>query len=210
LAGKKRKLPKAALAQMKIAAAHASKKTGKTALEIFKEYYLRLMDKYSDYFFSGPWPKKFDINHATNFTREDLDFIDENEDEYVDRVETVMLKKNISLAGFNAIGATLWTRQAYFKQFIRPELKPLFDILKKLAETGTSSEEILTKLKEECEVLSVIHWSLVDLLEVEYLEGQLDLRTAEVLELIHTKEGYPDCEENRCKYQREKLKKKPS
>jgi len=32
----------------------------------------------------------------------------------------------------------------------------------------------------------------------------VDLKASEVLELIHNKEGYPECEETMCKYQREK------
>ena len=204
---KKRKLPKAALEQMiSTAEAISKERKDKTAQEIFKEY-LTLMDKYSDYFFSELWPKKFDIKRATTFTREDLDFIDENEDEYVERLETVILKKNISLKGYHSIAGTFWTRQAYLKQFIRPQLKTISDPFKELAKTGTSAEEILAKLKEECTEMSVIHWSLVDLLEDEFLEGQLDLKVSEVLELIHTKEGYPECESSKCKFQRKKLKK---
>jgi hypothetical protein len=209
LAGKKRKLPRAALDQLRIAAEGASKRTGKTALEIFKRY-LTLINKYSDYFFSEPWPKKFDYKRVTTFTREDLDFIDENEDEYVDRVLTVVMKKNISLAGYGLKGGLFWTTQAYDKQFIIPVLKPIHEVFKKLAKTGISAEEILSKLKEKFEDIGFIHFSFEELLEVEGLETTVDLKASEVLELIHTKEGYPECEEKRCKYQREKLKKKPN
>jgi hypothetical protein len=207
LARKKLKLPRAALEQLMSAAEQISKQaTGKTATKIFKEY-LTLMDKYSDYFFSEPWPKKYDYKHATTFTREDTDFIDENEDEYVDRVLTVFLKKNMSLEGFAAFQAD-WTYKAYYEQFIRPELKLVFEAFKGLAKTGISAEEILMKLKEQFEDVSFVHLSLVDMLEVECLDGPLDLKASEVMELIHTKEGYPECEENRCIHQREKLKKK--
>lgn len=206
--GKKRKLPRAAVEQLMHAAKRASEKaTGKTAVEIFKEH-LRLMDKYSDYFFSEPWPKRHDFKRATTFTREDLDFIDENEDEYVDRVLTVFLKKNISLEGFNYIAGTLWTYQAYREQFIVPELKLVWDAFKELVKTGMSAEEILAKLKEQFEDIGFVHFSLVDLLEAECLDEPLDLKASEVMELIHTKEGYEECDEHRCKYQREKLKKK--
>jgi hypothetical protein len=127
----------------------------------------------------------------------------------VDRVLTVCMKKNISLKGFDAIAGMFWTQQAFHKQFIRPELKRVFEAFKELAKTGTSAEEILTKLKEQFEDdMFLVHFSLVDMLEVECLDGPLDLKASEVMELIHTKEGYyPECEENRCKYQREKLKK---
>ena len=107
---KKRKLPKVALAQMMSMAEWASKDAkDRTSQEIFK-LHLRLMDKYSDYFFSEPWPKKFDYKRITTFTCEDSDFIDENEDEYEDRVLTVIMKKNISFEGFGVKGGLFWTR----------------------------------------------------------------------------------------------------
>ena len=166
------------------------------------------MDKYRDYVFSEPWPKKFDYKHVATFTREDLDFIDENEEEYVDRVLTVFLKKNISFEGFGVKGGFFWTHQAYNKQFMLPALKPVFQTFRELVKTGINAEEILVKLKDRFGDLSFIHFSFEELLEVECLDASVDLKTSEVLELIHTKEGYPECEESSCKHQREKLKKK--
>jgi hypothetical protein len=181
-----------------------SKKTDKTAMELFKTY-LTLMDKYSDYFFSEPWPIKYEYDLATTFTPEDLDFLHANEDEYADRFLTLCLKKNMSLEGFNAPFGTFWTQQAYHEQFIRSELKPVFEAFKALAKTGASAEEILTKLKEQFEDIFLVHLSLVDLLEVECLAEPIDLKAKEVLDLIHTKEGLPECGEYRCKLQRGKL-----
>jgi ribosomal protein L16 Arg81 hydroxylase len=181
-----------------------SKDEDKTAMELFRTY-LTLMDKYSDYFFSEPWPKKYDFKRATTFTSEDLDFIDENEDEYVDRVLTVFLKKNMSLEGFNATFGMFWTQQAYHKQFISPELKPVSEAFKELSKIGTDAKEILTKLKEQFEYVSLVHASLVDLLEAECLAKAIDLKAKEVLDLIHTEEGLPECGEYRCKRQRGKL-----
>lgn len=203
----KNQLPRAALDQLADAAKEVSAKAkGKTAMEIFKRY-LTLMDKYRDYFFNEPWPKKWDINRAITFTSEDLEFIDEKEDEYVDRVLTVFMKKNISLKGFNTFGI-FWTEQAYHKRFIKPELKRVYEAFKELAKTGISAQEVLTKLKEQ-EDVSFVHLSLVELLKDESLDQPLDLKVAEVLELIHTKEG-DECEEEQCKRQREKLKNKPN
>ena len=205
---KKRKLPKAALEQLISTAEDMSKEDkSRTAKEIFKEY-LRLIDKYGDYFFSEPWPKKFDIHRAITFTREDLDFIDENEDEFADRIQTVIMKKNISLKGYHSIAGTFWTRQAYYKQFIKPRLKPVSDAFEALVKTGISAEEILAKLKEEFEDVEFIHICFLDFLDDHFLDARVDLKASEVMELIHTSEGFPECEENRCKYQREKLKKK--
>jgi hypothetical protein len=205
---KKRKLPKVALAQMASVAEKASKNAkDKTAQEIFKNY-LRLMDKYSDYVFSEPWPKKFDYKRVATFTREDLDFIDANEEEYIDRVLTVILKKNISFEGFGVKGGFFWSQLAFNKQFILPALKPVFEAFKELVKTGINAEDILAKLKEKFEDVDFIHFSFEELLNVECMDASEDLKASEVLELIHSKESYPECESYRCKYQREKLKKK--
>jgi hypothetical protein len=213
LARKKRKvqLPRAAVEQLMSAAQMASERgKKKTAQDIFKGY-LRLMDKYSDYFFSEPWLKKWDIKRATTFSREDLDFINENDDEFVDRAVTVFMKKNISLEGFNASWGMFWTEQAYYEQFVKPDLKQVYEAFKELVNTGAGAEEILTKLLENDDV-GFVHSSLVELLKDEnYLwdNKPLDLKVSEALEFIHTKEGYPECEEDECKRQRGKLKKKP-
>ena len=206
---KKLKLPKVALVQLASAAEGAASEyfKDKKAREIFKGY-LRLMDKYSDYFFSDPWPKKFDYKYVTTFTQKDLDFIDENEDEYIDRVITVIMKKNVSLVGFGAKGGVFWSEQAYHKQFVVPRLKLVFEAFKELAKTEVSAEEILAKLKEQFEDIGFIHFSFTDLLGSECLDALADLKASEILKLIHTKEGYPECEEKKCKRQREKLKKK--
>ena len=89
-----------------------------------------------------------------------------------------------------------------------PELKLVFEVFKELAKTGISAEEILAKFEEKFEDIGFIHLSFEELLAVECLDASVDLKASEILELIHTKEGYPECEASRCKYQREKLKKK--
>ena len=89
-----------------------------------------------------------------------------------------------------------------------PELTRVFEVFKELAKTGICAEEILAKLKEKFEDIGFIHLSFEELLAVECLDASVDLKASEILELIHTKEGYPECESSRCKYQREKLKKK--
>jgi hypothetical protein len=158
-------------------------------------------------------PKKWNIKDATTFLREDRDFIYENDDEFVDRVLTVILKKNVALNGFNFFGPQ-WTYQAYRKQFVKPDLIRVYEAFKELVKIGASAEEILTKLLKN-DPANFVHMSLVELLEDDshlWDNKPLDLKVSEVLELIHTKEGYqcdnPE-EEGQCKRQREKLKKKP-
>jgi hypothetical protein len=204
---KRRKLPRCALEQLMEMCEWISQQSGKPAGELLKRY-LDLMDKYDYYFFSEPWPEKYDYARATTFTDEDKEFLAENKEEFGDRHTTVCLKKNISLEGFVGHGGMTWTRQAYHEQFFRPELKPVSDAFFKLAESSEDAREILDKLKAEFESVSIIHLCLVDRLEYEYLRPPLDLLMARVLELIHTQEGLPVCDEYLCRLQREKLQKK--
>jgi hypothetical protein len=181
-----------------------SKKTDKPAVQIFKEY-LALMDKYSDYFFSEPWPEKYDYDLATTFTDEDMAFLDANEDEYEERFVTLCLKKNMSLEGYNWGFGVFWTRQAFHEQFIRPELKPVYEAFVELAKTDKNAREILAKLKEQFEDVDFIHAGLVDMLEAERGASPLDLKVKEILELIHGEEGLPECDQYHCKLLRGKL-----
>ena len=211
MTGKKRKvkIPRAFLEQLMSEAEEASKESeGMTAQEVFKEH-LAHMDKYRDYFFSGAWPDKWDFKYSTTFTREDVDFIEEGEEDYVDRVLTVILKKNVSLKGYNALGP-MWTYEAFLKEFVKPDLKKTYETFKELVKTGLSADEILTEMLKQNDIVW-IHRSLVELLKDTcclWDNRPLDLKVSEVLDLIHTKKGYPECEEEQCKRQREKFKKK--
>ena len=193
-------------------AVEASKKPGaKTSREIFKGW-LTLMDKYSDYFFNEPWPKKWTINRAIDFTSEDEAFIDEKEDEFADRVFTVCLKKNISFEGFNSLWGMYWSEQAFDKKFIKPQYQQIYEAFKEMAKTDVSAEEILDRLiglREERDV-DFIHISLIELLkEPTYEPPWWDLKCSEVLELIHQKYvfEFEEDEEKLCRSQRQKLKK---
>lgn len=183
-----------------------SREGGETAADIFKRY-LELMDKYDYYFFSEPWPKEYNYEKATTFTKEDLKFLFENEEEFVDRFDTVCLKKNVYLDGFMGYFGMYWTEQAFHKEFIRPELKPISEAFLKYAETSDNAQQVLNELKEEFQDVSLIHASLIDRLEIEYLDQSKDHLLARILELIHTQEGLPVCNYNRCRLQREKLQK---
>jgi hypothetical protein len=183
-----------------------SRENGKPATEIFKRY-LGLMDKYDGYFFSEPWPKEYNYEKATTFTEEDREFLFENEEEFGDRFDTVCLKKNMYLDGFMGYFGMYWTEQAFHKEFIRPELKPISEAFLKYTENSDNAREVLNKLKEQFQDVKLIHASLIDVLETDYLDQPRDLRVAEILELIHTEEGFLACDNYRCKLQREKLQK---
>ena len=112
----KRSLPKAAVADLIEGAKFASKYTKEPPADIFKGY-IKLMDKYSDYFFSQPWAKNYNFEAATTFTETDYAFLSAaTEEDYNDRFETMCLKKNLYLTGFNIMGKLLWTQQSFEKQ----------------------------------------------------------------------------------------------
>jgi hypothetical protein len=183
-----------------------SRESGKPAAEIFKRY-LGLMDKYDDYFFSEPWQKEYNYEKATTFTEEDREFLFENEEEFLDKFDTVCLKKNIYLEGFMGYFGMYWTEQAFHEEFIRPQLKPISEAFLKYAENSDNDREVLDKLKEQFQDVKLIHASLIDMLETEYLDQPRNLRVAEILVLIHMEEGFLACDKYRCKLQREKLQK---
>jgi hypothetical protein len=181
-----------------------SKEWGRPATEIFKEF-LELMDKYADYFFSKPWPKKYDHDEATSFTDEDLEFLFENEEEFQDRYTTVSLKKNMYLEhGFMGYFGLFWTEQAFDERFFRPLYKPVLEAFDSFAQSDEDARSVLNKLKKQFNV-RLIHDSLVDLVEHDYPDKSRALLVARMLELIHTEEGLPPCGEYHCKSQREML-----
>lgn len=202
---KRRKIPRSALEPLMEMCEWISREGGETAAAIFKRY-LGLMDKYDYYFFSEPWPKDYDFQKATTFTKEDREFLFGNEEEVQDRLDTVCLKKNMYLEGFMGYFGMHWTEQAFHKEFMRPKLKPISEAFLKCAENSDVAREILNKLKEQFKDIKLIHASLIDILETDYLDQMRDLRVAEILELIHTEEGLLLCDEYRCKLQREKAR----
>lgn len=112
----KRSLPKAAIADLVECAEFESKYTKEPAADILKGY-IKLMDKYSDYFFDSPWPKDFNFQYATTFNKTDYDFLSAaTKEDFNDKMETMCIKKNLFLKGFNTFGKLLWTQQAFQKE----------------------------------------------------------------------------------------------
>jgi len=200
----RRKIPRKALEPLMVMCEWESKELGKPAAEIFKRF-IGLMNKYADYFFDKPWPPKYDYEEATTFTDEDLEFLYENDEEFWERFETMCLKKNMYLDGFMGYFGMYWTKQAFYKEFIRPSLKPIWEAFEKYAEQNEDPRNVLNKLKEQFNHVKLIHASLIDLLENEYLDKPKHKLVANMLELMHTEEGLPTCGEYWCKLEREKL-----
>lgn len=203
----KRKIPGNAVEPLMQTCEWLSEEWGRPATEIFKEF-LELMNKYDDYFFSKPWPQKYDHDEATSFTDEDLEFLFEDEKEFQDRYTAVSLKKNMYLEhGFMGYFGLFWTQQAFHERFFRPLYKRVLEAFDSFAQGDEDARSVLNKLKKQFKV-RLIHNSLVDLAEHEYLDKSRGLLVAKMLELIHTEEGLPPCSEYKCKYQREMLHEK--
>ena len=111
----KRRIPRTAIADLAETCEFMSRITGEPAGEILKSY-LGLMDKYDHYFFNEPWSENYNYEKATTFTEADQAFLSANKEEFADRFQTVLLKKNLYLNGFMGPIGMMWTQQAYEEQ----------------------------------------------------------------------------------------------
>jgi hypothetical protein len=177
----------------------------KSKKETFK-HMLSLMDKYREYFFSDEWPEKWDAEKALEFTAQDLAFINENDEEYVDRVITVIAKKTISKQGYNSIHASL-AFNAFREKFIKPDLLKAGKRFVDLAKTTQNPEELLEKMLKNPDNIDsyYIHDSLLELLHDQDFDRKLEPIVVEVLTLTH-KTIYKDCKDSDCEYYISKMK----
>lgn len=164
------------------------------------------MNKYADYFFSKPWPEKYDYGEATTFTDEDIEFLSEGGDEeFSDRYTTMSLKKNMNLeVGFMGYFGMFWTQQAFHEKFVRLGYKPVLEAFESFAQQDEDARSVLNKLKKQFGI-RLIHDSLVDLVEHEWLSETREPLVARMLELLHKEEGLPPCGEYRCTLERRTL-----
>lgn len=199
-----RKIPRNAVESLIDTSEFLSKDWEKPAAEIFK-HFLDLMNRYADYFFSKPWPQKYDYDEATTFTDEDLEFLIENVDEFEDRYLTVCLKKNMDLeCGFQGAFGMLWTQQAFHERCDRPTYKPVWEAFEIFAQGAEDARSVLNKLKEQFDA-NLVHDSLVDLFEADCpygypYEPERRRLIDEMLELLHTVEGVPSCKNWHCSW----------
>jgi len=88
-----------------------------SASSVFK-HLLEIMDLYADYFFRQSWPKEYNFEAATRIKEADVNFMTEGEeDEFLDRLYVICLKKNMNLeGGFSPLGFlwTLWSLKEKF------------------------------------------------------------------------------------------------
>jgi hypothetical protein len=207
LVKRKRKIPKASVEGLLRACEDYGKSCNLSAEYFFKKF-LWLMDRYSDYFFSEAWPEKFDIHVSTVFSDEDLEFLFEGiedlglayearDQEFIDRLETVCLRKNFFGGGFMGYFGMHWTRNAFHKRFVRPLFEPVLDVFDGLTEE-TDARKVLDKLLEEGYGLKLVHDSLIDLLENSYPRKPVLRLIGEIFFLLHEEENYPNCWHHRC------------
>jgi len=195
----KRKIPRNAVEPLMKACEMLSDEWKRPAAEIFKSF-LELMNKYADYFFSKPWPEKYDYEEATTFTDEDIDFLFESEEEFTDRYTTVCLKKNMNLeVGFMGYFGMFWTQQAFDEKFVRPGYKPVLEAFDSFAKGDNDARSLLNRLKEQFSS-RLIHNSLVDLLKHEYPDESRRRLIEEMFELLHTDEGLKSCGDAQCSW----------
>ena len=202
---KRKKIPRKAVERLMTHCEFLSKASERTAAEIFTAY-VELMSKYADYFFRAPWPKTYDYEAATTFTEDDLDFLtDGKKEEAAERFKTMLLKKNINLAtGFVELIGPFWIWQAFHDEFIRPTYAPVKELFDMLSEADHNPRNVLATLKAQFDV-ALIHDSLVDLAEHEYLDKTVDRLLAGLLELLHEEEGLSPCHAYQCTLQRKSL-----
>jgi hypothetical protein len=195
---KKGKIPRKAVEPLMQMCEMYSREEGRPASEIYLEF-LGLMSRYSDYFFSGSWPKEYDFKEATSFADEDLEFLFEgDEGEFAERYRTVCLKKNMYLEGFMGYFGMFWTGQAFHERFIRPSYEPVVEAFRGLAEKG-DARFVLGELRAKFSA-RLIHNSLIDLLEHEYPDKSVERLIEELFDLLHTDEGLPSCGYFRCSW----------
>ena len=201
----RKKIPKKAIEPLMRYCESLSEGSEKIAAEFFREY-LELMNKYADYFFSEPWPKKYDYEKATTFTDEDIAFLTEGKrGEAAERFTVMLFKKNMNLeSGFLELFGLYWTNKAFHERFIRPSYKPVQEAFDGLSGGDKDPRMVLDILKEKFDI-RLIHDGLVDLAEHEYLDKLAGRLLAGILELLHEEEGLPPCHEYRCKLTRKKL-----
>jgi hypothetical protein len=198
----RRKLPRNAVETLMYACEMLSEEWGKPATEIFKGF-LELMNKYADYFFSKPWPEKYDYAEATTFTDEDVDFLFEGiKNELLDRYTTICLKKNMNMEiGFMGYFGIYWTQKAFDERFFRPCYKPVLEAFEKYAQENKDAREVLGNLKKQFDAY-LIHSSLVDLLEHEYPREVTRKLIEEIFQLLHTVKRLKPCGNFACDWYR--------
>jgi hypothetical protein len=199
----RKKLPRIAVEALMDACGMLSKEWNKSATEIFKDF-MGLMNKYADYFFSNPWPEKYDYEKATTFNDEDVDFLCEGRsEEFADRYTTVCLKKNMNMEdGFAGYFGIFWTQQAFHGKFVRPRYKPVQEAFLAFPQETEDARIVLNKLKEQFDA-GLIHNSLIDFLDPNCPYGYPYERRKlidEMLDLLHTVEGVPSCGKGQCSW----------
>ena len=97
------RIPKEAVKSLIEHCGKLGEETGREASEVFKEF-LELMKKYMDYFFSEPWPQTLD--RTFGFGEVEKGFIKSGKSYKAEceRFNVVLLKRNISLEGFDGEG----------------------------------------------------------------------------------------------------------
>lgn len=98
-----KRIPKSAVGSLLEYCNEEASKTGSSAPEMFRNF-LELMKKFTDYFFSVPWPEKADKRFE--FSDLEVEFLDGSKSykDECERFTMVCLRRNISMEGFDSQG----------------------------------------------------------------------------------------------------------
>jgi len=168
--------------------------------EIFK-YFLGLMKKYRDYFFSEPWPLKYDHTVALAITAADEEFLFADPGDFADREFAVCLRKSIYMHGFMGYYGIMWVQDAISKKYFWPLYEEVLACFDGLVKGGADAQCAVEGLKKDNPV-RFIHNSLVHRLETSYPSGAERKFIGEVLVLLHDKEGVRECKNWFCSHHR--------
>ncbi len=175
-------------------------KRSETPQELFSEY-LSLMDRYADYFFSEPWPEEYDKDAATTITDEDEAFLFGNIKEFYDRRMTVCLRKNMYLGGFEGIYGLLRVQYAIKEKYFKPLYEWVMGEFEEMLKESNDARVLLDTLKADLSI-SFIHDCFTDFLDGHYPDKDERKVINEILELLHTEEGMPPCDDYFCSWSR--------
>jgi len=168
--------------------------------EIFK-HFLGLMKKYKDYFFSEPWPLKYDHTVALAISQADEEFLFTDSGDFADRRLTVCIRKSIFMHGFMGYYGIMWVQNAIKKKYYWPFYEKVLACFDGLVKGGADALCVVEGLKKDKSVHS-IHNSLVHRLKTSYPSDAERKFIGEVLVLLHGKEGVPECNGYLCSHSR--------
>jgi hypothetical protein len=160
--------------------------------EIFKRF-LGLMKKYKDYFFSEPWPLKYDHAVALAISQADEEFLlGHTDDDFADRETTVCIRKSIYMHGFMGYYGMKWVQDAISEKYFWPLYEKALACFDDMVKEGADAQGLVDSLEKD-DPVRLLHNSLVHRLETSYPSKPERKFIGQVLVLLHSEKGVPEC-----------------